>query len=333
MNDRGKSDSLVIPGKLPNKAVKAAAEVVEGRRLAKGNLPEGGACRTQSRGSADTALERVRQAAERDRRQRFTALLHHVYDVERLRAAYKGMNRRASAGVDGETWQSYGEKLEENLKALSQRLKQGTYRPQPVRRAYIPKADGRLRPLGVLTLEDNLVQRATAEVLNAVYETDFVGFSYGFRAGRSPHLALDALAVGIQTKKVNWVLDADIRSFYDTLDHGWMAKFLEHRVGDGRVLELIRRWLKAGVLEEGAWRRSEEGAVQGGSISPSAFKVSLPVPEQTGSRDVGLVKMLGPLGSRFPWTAGMLLVSFQDHRLGDLDEQREILGIGEVAEP
>jgi group II intron reverse transcriptase/maturase len=275
MDERGKSDGLVVPGKPSNKAGQPAAEKVEGRGPAEGNPLEGSAGRTQRRETVSTALERVRQAAGRDRRQKFTALLHHVYDVERLRKAYRGVNPKAAKGVDGQTWKSYGEKLEENLGDLSDRLKRGAYRASPTRRAYIAKADGRQRPLGVPTLEDKLVQRAVTEVLNAIYEEDFLGFSYGFRPGRSPHLALDALATGIHTKKVNWVLDADIRSFFDTLDHGWLIKFIEHRVGDRRLVRLIRKWLSAGVLEEGEWRRSEEGTIQGGSISPLLANVYL----------------------------------------------------------
>jgi RNA-directed DNA polymerase len=275
MDGRGKSDSLVVPEKLPNKAGRPVAEGVEGRGLAKENLLEGSACRTQGRESASSALGRVRQAAGRDRRQRFTALFHHICEVERLRQAYRALKRDACAGVDGETWRHYGEALEGNLRDLSERLKRGAYRAMPVRRAYIAKADGRKRPLGVPTLEDKVVQRATVEVLNAIYETDFVGCSYGFRPGRSPHQALDALAVGIQTKKVNWVLDADIRSFFDTLDRGWLVKFLEHRVGDRRVVRLVKKWLAAGVLEDGEWRQSEVGTVQGGSISPLLANIYL----------------------------------------------------------
>jgi len=217
----------------------------------------------------------VRQAAEGDRKQRFTALLHHVYDVEHLRTAYHALKRDAAAGIDGETWGHYGEGLEAHLQALAGRLKRGAYRAKPVRRAYIPKADGRLRPLGVPALEDKLVQRAVVAVLHAIYEVDFLGFSYGFRPGRSPHQALDALTVGIMTKKVNWVLDADIRGFFDTLDHGWLVKFVEHRVADRRVVRLIQKWLNAGVLEEGHRTVSEVGTVQGGSVSPLLANVYL----------------------------------------------------------
>src|SRR5881409_1064123 len=268
MDERGQSDRSVVPGKPPNKAEEPAAEAAEGRERAKGNSPERNALRTPRRVGAPSALERVRQAAERDRKQRFTALLHHVYDIERLRTAYHALKRDAAAGIDGETWGHYGESLEANLQDLAGRLKRGAYRAKPVRRAFIPKADGRLRPLGVPALEDKLVQRAVVAVLNAIYEVDFLGFSYGFRPGRSPHQALDALTVGITMKKVNWVLDADIRGFFDTLDHGWLVKFVEHRVADRRVVRLIQKWLNAGVLEEGTRTRSEVGTVQGGSISP-----------------------------------------------------------------
>jgi RNA-directed DNA polymerase len=268
MDERGRSDRPVVPGKPPNKAEEPAAEAAEGRELAKGNSRGRDTLRTPGRAGAFSALERVRQAAVRDRKQRFTALLHHVYDVEQLRTAYHALKRDAAAGIDGETWAHYGEALEEHLQDLAGRLRRGAYRAKPVRRAYIPKADGRLRPLGVPALEDKLVQRAVVAVLHAIYEVDFVGFSYGFWPGRSPHQALDALAVGITTKRVNWVLDADIRGFFDTLDHGWLVKFVEHRVADRRVVRLIQKWLNAGVLEEGQRTRSEVGTVQGGSISP-----------------------------------------------------------------
>jgi len=268
MDGRGKSDSLVVPGKPPNNAEEPAAEGVEGRGLAKGNSPEGNVRRTQGRERTLSALERVRQAARRDRQQRFTALFHHVYAIERLRAAYFALQRDAATGIDGETWRHYGENLEANLQDLSSRLQRRAYRAKPVRRAYIPKADGRPRPLGVPTLEDKIVQRAVVEVLNAIYESDFLGFSYGFRPGRSPHQALDALSVGLLRRKVNWVLDADIRGFFDTLDHGWLVKFLEHRVADRRVVRLIQKWLRAGVLADGRRTQSDLGTVQGGSISP-----------------------------------------------------------------
>jgi RNA-directed DNA polymerase len=276
-NRRGKSDSSIEPAKSPNSAEGPAAEAREGRELAKGNSPECNALRTQGRESTPSALERVRQAARKDRKQRFTTLLHHIYDVERLRAAYLSVKKDAAAGVDGQTWEHYGETLEANLQDLSQRLKRGAYRARPVRRVYIPKVGkpGELRPLGVPALEDKIVQRAAVEVLNAIYEQDFLGFSYGFRPGRSPHQALDALAVGIGTRRVNWVLDADIRRFYDTLDHGWLVRFVEHRVADRRVVRLIQKWLNAGVLEEGKRVQSEVGTVQGGSISPLLSNIYL----------------------------------------------------------
>jgi len=274
MNADGKSDRPVVPGKLPNKAEGSAAEAMEGRGRTKGNLLEGNTLRTQGRDGVHSALERVRQVAREDKRQRFTALLHHVYDIERLRAAFLAIKRDASAGVDGETWGHYRESLEDNLQDLSLRLKRGAYRARPVRRVFIPK-DGGQRPLGVPVLEDKIVQRAVVEVLNAIYEEDFLGFSYGFRPKRSPHQALDALTVGITTKKVNWVLDADLRSFFDTLKHAWLVQFIEHRVADKRIVRLIQKWLSAGVLEDGKRTQSEVGTVQGGSISPLLANIYL----------------------------------------------------------
>jgi group II intron reverse transcriptase/maturase len=261
--------------KSPNKAGQPAAEVMEGKGLAKGNPRQQNAPRTQRRQGAHSALERVRLAAARDRRMRFTALLHHIYELETLRAAYFSLKREAAAGVDGETWRHYGERLEENLRDLADRVKRGAYRAKPVRRVYIPKADGRQRPLGVTALEDKVVQRATVEVLNTIYETDFLGFSYGFRPGRSQHQALDALYAGLLTKKVNWVLELDIRGFYDSIDHGWLVKFVEHRIADQRVVRLIQKWLNAGVLEDGKRMRMEQGTPQGSSISPLLANVYL----------------------------------------------------------
>jgi RNA-directed DNA polymerase len=275
VNGRGKSDSVVVPEKSPNNAEEPAAEAMEERTLAEGSSPERNMLRTQSRTGMPSALERVREAARKDSKQQFTALLHHVYDVERLRSAYLGLKRDAAAGVDGETWRHYGESLEANLQDLSGRVKRGAYRAKPVKRAYIPKADGRQRPLGVPVLEDKIVQRAVVEVLNAVYETDFLGFSYGFRPGRSPHQALDALWLGLSNRRVNWVLDADLRAFFATLRHDWLVKFVEHRVGDRRVVRLIQKWLSAGVLEDGKRTRSEVGTVQGGSISPLLANIYL----------------------------------------------------------
>src|ERR1700683_5486177 len=266
-NGPGKSDRPTVPEKSSNNAGQPAAEGMEGRGLAKGNLPQQNASRTPSREDALSALE-VRQAAKKNKKLRFTALLHHIYDPERLREAYFCLKKEAAPGVDGETWRHYGETLEDNLQDLSHRLKRGAYRAKPVRRVYIPKADGRQRPLGVTALEDKIVQRAAVEVLNAIYETDFLGFSYGFRPGRDQHQALDALYTGLLTRIVNGVLDLDIRNFFDKISHEWLVKFIEHRIADRRVVRLIQKWLNAGVLEDGKRTRTEEGTPQGGSASP-----------------------------------------------------------------
>jgi RNA-directed DNA polymerase len=274
-NELGKSDRPVIPEKSPNKTGQPVAEGMEGRGLAKGNPPQQNASRTPGRNDAPNALERIRQAAKKDRKLRFTALLQHIYNPDMLRWAYLRLKKEAAAGVDGETWRHYGEELEANLRGLSERLKRGAYRAKPVRRVNIPKADGRQRPLGVTALEDKIVQRATVEVMNAIYETDFLGFSYGFRPGRSPHHALDALYTGLLTRKVGWVLDVDIRSFFDNISHEWLEKFLGHRIADRRVVRLIQKWLNAGVLEDGKWIRMEEGTPQGGSASPLLANIYL----------------------------------------------------------
>lgn len=267
MDGQGKSDRSIVPKKGTNKAGEPVAETLEGRGLAKGNPSQRDTDRTQGRERVSSALERVRQAARRGKEEKFTALLHHVYSVDALREAYAAVKRDAAPGVDGETWRAYGEHLEENLQGLSERLKRGAYRASPVRRVHIPKASGGTRPLGVPVVEDKIVQRATAAVLEAIYEQDFLGFSYGFRPGRSAHAALDALDRGLMTRKVNWVLDADIRGFYEAIDHAWMVRFVQHRIADRRVTRLIQKWLKAGVLEDGEWTRSEAGVPQGGSVS------------------------------------------------------------------
>jgi group II intron reverse transcriptase/maturase len=241
---------------------------MEGRELAKRNSLQSTTLRTQGRARVVRGLERIRQVAKRDKEVRFTALLHHVYDVDMLREAYFNLKRDAAPGVDGETWQHYGEDLEANLQDLSRRLKEGTYQATPVRRTYIPKADGRQRPLGVTSQEDKVVQRAVVAVLNAIYETEFLGFSYGFRPGRSQHNALDALDRALMTRKVEWVLDADLRGFFDSISHEWLVKFVEHRIGDRRIVRLIQQWLRAGVLEDGTWTQQEVGTPQGGSASP-----------------------------------------------------------------
>ena len=235
MDGRGKSDDLVVPAKLPNKPVYAGAEVVEGRGSAKGNA---GSETRPGHGAGQgvpSELGRVRRVARKDKEVRFTALLHHV-DVDRLRLAYFALRPKAAPGVDGVTWHEYGQDLEANLRDLHARVHRGSYRAKPSRRTYIPKPDGRRRPLGIAALEDKILQRALVEVLNTIYETDFLGFSYGFRPGRSPHHALDALAAGIVEKKVNWVLDLDFRDYFSSLDHQWLERFLEHRIADRRVL-------------------------------------------------------------------------------------------------
>ena len=277
MNGRGKSDRPIVPGKSPNKGRGAprSAEGTEGRGLAKGNPRQQTRHRAQNRDCLQKALKRVRQAACKDKGLRFTTLWHHVYDIDRLREAYFSLKRKAAAGIDGVTWQAYGESLEDNLEDLAARLKRGAYRAKPVQRAYVPKPDGRQRPIGVPTLEDKIVQHAAAEVLGAVYEADFKGFSYGFRPGRGQHNALDALVVGIEKRRVNWILDADIHGFFDTIDWGWLVKFVEHRIADQRVVRHVKKWLNAGVLEEGKRIRVKEGTPQGGGISPLLSNIYL----------------------------------------------------------
>jgi RNA-directed DNA polymerase len=278
MNDHEKSYAVVVPTKLRNKEAEAGAEatadVVEGRTATRRNPIKSNTCRTQSRENVENALERVRQAAKQHRTMKFTALLHHV-TVERLKQAYAKTRKQASAGIDGVTWDEYGKRLEENIRELHGRIHRGAYRPEPTRRVYIPKAEGGRRPLGIATIEDKIVQRAVGEVLNAIYEEDFLGFCYGFRMGRSQHDALDALTTALDRKRVNWVLDVDIQSFFDTVRHEWMRKFLEHRIGDKRVVRLILKWLAAGVMENGEWTESESGTPQGATISPLLANIYL----------------------------------------------------------
>jgi RNA-directed DNA polymerase len=272
MNGSGQSDRFVVPANPPNKAT--AAEAGEERERTKGNTA-GETRPGRSAGSGvSSELGRVRQVAQRDKEARFTALLHHV-SLERLVMAYRDLSPKAAPGVDGVTWEACGQDLVANLRDLHARVQQGRYRASPGRRAYIPKADGRQRPLGISTLEDKIVQRAVVEVLNAIYEADFLGFSYGFRPRRGPHQALDALATGIMSKKVNWVLDADIRDFFGQLDRDWLRKFPGHRIADERVLRLISKWLAAGVIEGGTWTESEKGSPQGASASPLLANVYL----------------------------------------------------------
>ena len=267
MHDREKSDGRVLPVKLPNNVQGGAAEAVEGRRPAKGNTTSETRPGRRAGQGAPSELGRVRRMARTDKDARFTALLHHV-DVDRLRAAYWALEPKAAPGVDGVTWADYGQDLEENLRDLHARVHRGAYRASPSRRVYIPKPDGRLRPLGVASLEDKVLQRALVEVLNAVFEQDFLGFSYGFRPGRSPHHALDALAAGIVGKKVNWVLDLDFRDYFSTLDHRWLERFLEHRIADRRVLRLKAEDGCAAGVREGRGRRLTRAFRKGPRLSP-----------------------------------------------------------------
>jgi len=247
---------------------------MEGRRPIKENIEQATAPRTQSRISELSDLLGVRQAARKDKWTQFTALLHHV-TINLLRDSYYALKRDAAPGVDGMRWEEYETGLEEKLADLHGRIHRGTYRAQPSKRAYIPKADGRRRPLGIAALEDKIVQQAVVTVLNQIYEEDFLGFSYGFRPGRSQHAALDALWVGIMRKKVNWILDADVRGFFDNLSHEWMVKFIEHRIADRRILRLIQKWLRAGVSEEGKWSKTEVGTPQGAVASPLLANIYL----------------------------------------------------------
>lgn len=274
MHDAGKSDECVVPMKHPNKDAVRSAEDAEGRHSTKRNAQGDAASRTQSREHASIGLAGVREAARRSKKTRFTALLHHV-TADLLRDSFLALKRRAAPGVDGETWQQYEENLEARIVSLHGAVHRGSYRALPSKRVYIPKPDGSLRPLGIAALEDKIVQQAVVTVLNAVYEADFLGFSYGFRPGRSQHDCLDALWMGISTTKVNWVLDADIRGFFDTIDHGWLVRFLEHRIGDHRILRLIQKWLRAGVMEDGVRKPTPVGTPQGAVISPLLANIYL----------------------------------------------------------
>jgi len=274
MHVAGESDGRVLPTKGPNSVGRPAGEGLEGRRPTKENTGPTAAARTQSRIPAPAGRDGVREAAQKDKKVRFTALLHHV-TVDLLWDSYYQLKKQAAPGVDGVTWQQYGTGLEERLRDLHDRVHRGAYRAQPSKRAYIPKEDGRQRPLGIASLEDKIVQQALVTVLNGIYEEDFKGFSYGFRPARSAHDALDALSVGLTQKKVNWVLDADIRGFFDNVNHEWMRKFLQHRIADRRVLRLVDKWLKAGVSEEGTWSETKVGTPQGAVISPLLANIYL----------------------------------------------------------
>jgi RNA-directed DNA polymerase len=274
MHGGGTSDCAIVAGKPTNEAERSATEPVERRAQTKGNACQQSTGRAQDRGAVSHGLERIRQAARQRKEERFTALLHHV-DVELLGQAFTELKVNAAAGVDGLTWRDYERDLDGNLEDLHARVHRGAYRALPSRRVYIAKPDGRQRPLAVAALEDKIVQRATAAVLNAIYEEDFLGFSYGFRPGRGSHDALDALVVGIDRTKVNWILDADIRSFFDTVSQEWLIRFVEHRIGDRRIIRLIQKWLKAGVLEDGVVSVSDKGTGQGSVISPLLANIYL----------------------------------------------------------
>ena len=275
MNAGEESDSGIVPMKGSNKSAPALAESVEGRPPIKENIMEQRTFPTPS-GDSDviTKLQGVRRTAKEKKQERFTALLHHV-TVDLLRESFHRLKKQAAPGVDGVTWEEYEQGLEDRLIDLHGRVHRGAYRAQPSRRIYIPKADGRKRPLGIAALEDKIVQQAIVTVLNEIYEADFLGFSYGFRPGRSPHRALDALSVGIVRRRVNWILDADIRGFFDTLSHEWLLTLVQHRIADPRILRLIRKWLRAGVSEDGEWSETKIGTPQGAVISPLLANVYL----------------------------------------------------------
>src|SRR5262245_20452634 len=274
MHGREKSDSAIVAGKPTNKAVPTAAEPVERRAGAKGNANQQSTDRAQNRATVSQALARIRKVAKERKKERFIALFHHISN-DLLDEAFYELKENAAAGVDGLTWRDYEQNLERNLEDLHARVHRGAYRALPSRRVYIPKPDGRQRPLAVAAIEDKIVQRAAVAVLNAIYEEDFLGFSYGFRPGRGAHDAMDALVVAIESRRVNFILDADIRSFFDTVGKEWLVRFLEHRIGDRRMLHLIQKWLKMGVLEDGQVRVSDRGTAQGAVISPLLANIYL----------------------------------------------------------
>src|SRR5882672_9833030 len=274
VNVQEKSDCVVVPVNQPNKEGQPSAEVGEGRAQTEENIIQSHMRPTQSGKRMSLGLDGVRQAARKRKQEQFTALLHHL-SVGLLRDSFYALKRQASPGIDGVTWQEYETGLEDRLVNLHSRVHRGAYRAQPSRRVYIPKADGRQRPLGIAALEDKIVQQAVGTVLNEIYEPDFRGFSYGFRPGRNPHQVLDALNAGLQKKRVNWVLDADIKGFFDHVSHEWLLKFVRHRVADNRMLRLIQKWLKAGVSEDGEWSETTVGTPQGAVVSPLLANVYL----------------------------------------------------------
>ena len=312
MHGGGESYSGVVPAKQPNKSGRPPAEVVEERPLTKENMDQLNLYRIQSRESGPNGLDRVREAARRDGKLRFTALLHHV-TVDLLWDSYHSLKKRAAPGVDGVTWEEYGQDLEARLRDLHGRIHRGAYRAKPSRRVWILKDDGRQRPLGIAALEDKVVQYAVGTVLNQIWEEDFLGFSYGFRPGRSQHDALDALYVGITRKKVSWVLDLDIRAFFDQIEHSWMIKFVEHRIGDGRIVRLIQKWLKAGVMEQGRWDETKEGTPQGAVISPLLANLYLHY----------VLDLWVDQWRRKEATGGMIIVRYADDAVLGFQHQKE----------
>lgn len=280
MHDSRKSDEGIVSmkrankGRQPEVTGERPAEFVEKRPSAKGNPGQTTVTGTQSSESALSGLDRIREAAKRDKNLQFTNLLHHVTE-EHLDTAYRKLNPKAAKGIDRVTWHEYGESLKERLATLHEQIHKGSYRAKPSKRVWIPKRDGKQRPIGIASLEDKIVQQALVDILQPIYEEDFLGFSYGARPGRNQHNALDAVYVAITQRKVSWVLDADLRSFYDSLNHDWLMKFLEHRIADQRVLRLIRKFLQAGVSEDGKWTKTEVGTPQGAVISPLLANIYL----------------------------------------------------------
>jgi RNA-directed DNA polymerase len=277
MNGHRESDSLIVSKKPPNKICdnKRMAEEVEKRRLAERNPSKQNRDQAQSWITLPNELDRIRYAAQRNRQGQFISLWHHVYDIRRLKKSFLELKRNSASGIDGVTWKEYSRNSENKLKELSEGLRRGSYRARAVRRTFIPKQDGRQRPIGIPVLEDKIVQKAMVDVLDAIYEVDFLGFSYGFRPGRNQHNALDAVVEAIEGRKINWVLDVDICGFFDAIDHEWLIKFVEHRVKDKRIIQQIKKWLNAGVMESGLWHKTKEGTPQGGSVSPLLANVYL----------------------------------------------------------
>jgi RNA-directed DNA polymerase len=286
MSGSEKSDLLIVPVKPANKAARAVAESGEGSSGAGGNARLQSRVRTQSREALSQAQRRIREAVNRNKKEKLTALLHHI-SVDVLRAAFLALARDAAPGVDGVTWAAYGEDIDDKLADLHRRVQSGAYRALPSRRRYIPKVDGKQRPLGIAAMEDKIVQAVVKAILTPIYEAEFLGFSYGFRPGRGQHDALDALAYGIKGRSVRWILDADISRFFDTVSHTWLVRFVEHRIGDKRIVRLIQKWLKAGVLEKGQRIVVTEGTPQGAVISPLLANTSISTMSTTFGRMLG----------------------------------------------